>query len=37
MSYLLHILEIMYGYIIFVCKIYSYARLDEGRADVVPP
>jgi hypothetical protein len=28
MSHLLHILEIMYAYIIFVCRISSDARLD---------
>ena len=28
MSHSLHILEIMYGYIVFVCRISSYARLD---------
>jgi hypothetical protein len=37
MSHSLHILEIMYGYIIFVCRISSYVRLDiyEARVDVV--
>jgi hypothetical protein len=27
-SHLLHILEIMYGYIVFVCRIFSNARLN---------
>jgi hypothetical protein len=35
MSYSLQILEIMYGYIIFVCMISSDARLDmrQGGCD----
>jgi hypothetical protein len=31
MSHLLHNLEIMYGYIMFVCRISSYTRLDTRR------
>jgi hypothetical protein len=34
-SHLLHILEIMYGYIVFVCRISLDARLDMRAGDVL--